>query len=148
MIKVLGNEIKLHEPDPTKDYFVKAFYYNKDCSEKLTLVYHFGDVGYSFDEFRVIKENRTDSSIECMNSIQHFVTGKNIRLGMTKGQLVDSLGYSFVQRSEKDIEVIKYEIDDFEGSDFLKHYGLPLYYGKYRFENNRLISFEFGFEYP
>ena len=103
----------------------------------------------SFNEIQV----RVTSKIpifenKCLAAIPFFLTGKGIKLEITKQELIDSLGDPRETINEKGYTILSYRIDNYEQSDFLKHYNLPCYYGKYIFKNNKLIEFAFGFEYP
>ena len=83
-----------------------------------------------------------------MPSISHFVTGNNIGLGISSGELVNILGKA--QRTDK-IDTknkVVYEIGDFDKSEFLKYYNMPYYYGEYVFIDDKLVKFKFGFSYP
>ena len=83
-----------------------------------------------------------------MPSISHFVTGKNIRPGISSGELINILGKA--QRTDKIYTKNKvvYEIGDFDKSEFLKYYNMPYYYGEYVFIDDKLVKFKFRFSYP
>lgn len=122
---------------------------NMDNTEILTLVSHPGDIRGSFNEFRV--KNISKLSIDCikpLNPISNFVTGKGIHLGISQQELISILGPNFTKNKEGNIVTINYKIDDFNRSSFLKKYNLPVYFGNYYFINDKLVRFEFGFEYP
>jgi hypothetical protein len=45
-------------------------------------------------------------------------------------------------------ELLQYEIRDADNDPDLKAYGYPVYYAEYEFEDDKLVRFRFGFEYP
>lgn len=144
--KILGNP---SEPVESDDDFPILQVCNSNTTEILTLVFHYGDVRDSFSEFRVCNISKTPTNcIMPLKGVDHFVTGKGIRLGISKKELIKILGPGFTETKEGDQITIHYKIDDFETSSFLKEYNLPVYYGSYHLREDKLVKFEFGFEYP
>jgi len=143
---IIGEDIDLIEPS---DFFPHLKVVNKSNTELLILIAHPGSVLNTFNEVIVRKkgEQENGQSIK-MPSISHFVTGNNIRLGISSGELVNILGKA--QRTDK-IDTknkVVYEIGDFDKSEFLKYYNMPYYYGEYVFIDDKLVKFKFGFSYP
>lgn len=143
--EVLGKEIVLNaEAD-----LPYVHYYNKDKTQILTLIFHPGNIKNSFSELNVKKSNpEREKDIHTLKNIKYFVTGKNIKLGIKKNELIKILGEEFTSEVKNGVLMIRYKIDDFKNSEFLKAYNMPIYYGEYKFKNNKLIEFSFGFEYP
>lgn len=136
-------------PKESGDDFPVLHVCNIDKTEVLTLVFHPGDVRGSFSEFRI--KNISKLPIDCIkpyNPISNFVTEKGIHLGIPQEKLINILGPNFTKNKKGNIITIRYKIDDFSRSSFLKKYNLPMYYGDYHFIDGKLVKFEFGFEYP
>lgn len=137
---------QLDDPDSDRP---KAYFCNEDRSEKLTLVYYEGDTAYIVSEFRVERvETRYVDCAQPAQPIARFVTGKGIRLGMTQSEVTRILGRGYNTHPQLDEIVISYRIDDKHESDFLQRHGAPAYYGQYHFVEDRLVRFDFGFEFP
>ena len=143
---VLGKNIRLIERE---NNFPIVPYYNKKKTQLLTLIFHPGSVKDSFSEFKVKRTTTNNNeTIYTLKNIDSFVTGKQIQIGITKKQLIDILGDKFESEVKDGILAIKYKINNFEKSEFLQKYNMPSYYGEYRFINDNLIEYSFGFEYP
>lgn len=136
-------------PIESDDDFPLVQVCNSKTTEVLTLVFHYGSIRDSFSEFRVRNiSNAPANSIMPPKGIDHFATGKGIRLGISKKDLIKILGPGFTEKKEGKQIIIHYKIDNFDQSDFLKKYNMPVYYGSYHFVKDKLVKFEFGFEYP
>ena len=125
-------------------------YYNKNKKQILTLIFHPGCNKNSFNEI-VVRDSIKSSgeTIYHLDTINSFITGKKIEIGLTKRNVLEILGSNFkTELMDRNVEIIEYRIGDFEKSDFLKEYNFPEYYGKYKFINNILVEFSFGFIYP
>ncbi len=78
-----------------------------------------------------------------------FKTESGIKIGMSKKELLEIKGDSFLKKQVNGQEVLSYRIDDFSSSAFLKKYNMPAYFAEYWFTNdNRFFKYKFGFEYP
>lgn len=152
--QVLGDSIPISELAQF-DYDEYAImphisYHNKDKKQILTLIFHPGCNKNSFSEI-IIRDSikSSEETIYYLDTINSFITGKKIELGLSKKDVLDILGSNFkIELMDRNVEIIKYRIVDFEKSDFLKEYNSPEYYGKYKFINNILVEFSFGFTYP
>ena len=141
-----GMKPVLDDPDSDRP---KAYICNKDNSERLALVYYEGDTAYVISEFRM--EQVMTRYIDCSQPetpVEHFVSGKGIALGMQREQLVRILGEPQKIHPQLDETVLIYRIDGKNASGFLQRYGAPAYFGQYHFREDRLIRFDFGFEFP
>jgi len=144
--RVLDTEIKLIESRSDFPYFNVL---NKDKTQVLVLVFHPGNIRNSFSEFRVrpVDPGFNEEAFH-LKKIDSFRTGKNISLGFSKGRVVSILGEGFQEELKGNVKILKYVINNYENSPFLKYYNMPFYYGEYEFKNNKLMKFSFGFEYP
>lgn len=119
----------------------------EDKKQTLTLFFHYGGFKNSFAEFQVKTYSPSDSA--ALLKTTSFVTNSGIKLGISKIKVVSILGNCFKTiQNDKSKEIIKYIINDFEHSSFLKRFNMPIYYAEYEFESDKLIRFRFGFEYP
>jgi hypothetical protein len=141
--KILGDSI--HLDFPAGD-FPQVNFYNKTSSEHLTLFYHYGSIDFTFSEIRVQKTTKPLIKVPTLN-IAHFVTGKNIHIGMIKKELITILGKKYNIEQLGDTVKVSYVIDN-ATSPFLEYYNIHMYYGDYKFKNNVLVEFKYGFPYP
>lgn len=142
-ILIIGNKDKI---DTTEKYH----YYSKTHKQLLTLTQHPGDINYTVSIFKVEYAGTTNDNYRSLE-IGEFSTEKNIKLGISKKQVTAILGncYAVLDSTEKYIEI--YYLIEKSGTSpnrFLDSYNMPLYYASYRFRNDSLKVFEFGFEYP
>ncbi len=151
--QILGNIIPISElaQFDYDDYATMPHvnFYNKQKTQILTLIFYPGDPKNNFSKMIIRKSiNSSDDQIHSLNSINFFITGKSIELGITKEDLVEILGSKNKTESKNEnMEIVKYLISDFKNSDFLQKYNNPEYIGEYKFVNNILIEFAFGFIY-
>lgn len=141
--KIIGidNQIDLNE---------QYHFYSKSKKEILTLNQHPGDVRNDISIFKVKKSDKTDWNLKVLN-IETFESEKGIKLGVTKEFLKNKLGNcnKEILHSDNYIELL-YRIEQPNDSEtkILEKHNIPVYYATYKFLNNKLIEFEFGFEYP
>ena len=127
----------------------QAFILNRDSSEILILTFHAGTSWDRVAEFHIsANKNGTHYRKSFKLNIDIFVTESNIKLKMTKNDLIKIKGRNYNLKKGSDNEIIKYEIDDYLTSKFLGRYNYPEYYEIYTFNKNRLIKIDFGFQYP
>lgn len=127
----------------------QARYYNRHKSEALTLILHPGAARNEFSEFRVTYAHSLSESATFQETkLSHFTTGKGVKLGLEERTLRQILGNTASRAVEGNIVVLRYRLDNFDSSQFLRHYNMPIYSGEYRFRNGKLFEFSFGFEYP
>lgn len=119
---------------------------SKDSKQRLTFYFHPGSVKNEFSEFKV---NYVDQKVrnEFVNEELEFVTESGIKLGMNAGELKTIKGEPDSITNNETI-TFHYRIKDYQNSEFLKIYNMPIYYADYKFKNDYLIEFRFGFEYP
>ncbi|KFF03539.1 hypothetical protein [Flavobacterium reichenbachii] len=125
------------------------FYSNRE-DETLTLIQHPGDSKYQISIFKI--ENSTKESLNYRKiKADAFKTGKGIKLGMSKNDIVKILGkcYAPIDSTKGYIELYyTIELPNDSKSKLLEKNNMPSYYASYKLWNNKLQKFEFGFEYP
>ncbi|MBK9522515.1 MAG: hypothetical protein IPO13_13070 [Rhodocyclaceae bacterium] len=143
--QVLGVDIPF---DKNADLPVATFS-SADGRQFLTVSSHPGGLG-EISEFRVSSSPGKNLVARRIASRDAFVTGKGIRLGLTKSQLVSRLGAPLRTKGNGNFVTLEYRIEDTEQnpSKFLRFYNMPIYYGSYTFKNNYLVAFKCGFDYP
>jgi len=130
----------------TDEPFYNTSVFSSDKKQRLTLYFHPGSIRKEFSEFKVEYANQVEqNAITTNDSI--FETESGIKLGMSISDLRLIKG-DLHGVTNNEMTVLHYKIDDFENSDFLKKYNMPVYYAEYIFMNGYLIKFSFGFEYP
>lgn len=133
----------LREKTNSKPYIQFASQYN---TQTLTLYLHPGSKKDEFAEFEVTYFRESDSAIR-IGEID-FYTNNGIMLGINRSALPKFIGDCFESIKENNTEILYYQLNDFENSDFLRRYNYPEYYAEYEFRNDSLIRFKFGFNYP
>ncbi len=140
-MRVLGpDDIRTVIVDPMTDFPWYVFA-SRDNKQLLSLRHHAGDFGHSFREMEV-KYGRHDRKPVKLH-VWEFVTGKGVKLGVTRRSVVGRFGPCFSSVSNGGAETIRYEIND-QTSDFLKANKLDRYYAEYEFRRGRLVRFQFG----
>lgn len=141
-----GAQVQWDDPDSDRP---KAFICNADRTEKLTLVYYEGDTAYIISEFRVDPvETRYVDCVQPPKTIDRFVSGKGVQLGMTRSEVTHLFGNDYNEHPQLGEVVISYRIDNKNESDFLQHHSAPAYFGQYHFKQDKLVRYSFGFEFP
>ena len=111
---------------------------------------HPGDGYNEVSIFEVGCSNKISKGDNFLN-YDNFTTEKGIKLGLTKNQIVAAFGncYHTKDRIELGIKTIyRIELPQDTKNDFLTNQNMPIYYVEYQFKKDKLIRFEFGFEYP
>jgi hypothetical protein len=120
---------------------------NTEASQFFKLAFHPGSMRNAFSIFEVGSLTRTiDKQHSTTLKTKEFVTENGVKLGISKQDIIEKKGTSFEKLKGNSI---RYVLDDFENSPFLKRYNTPVYFAVYEFDrNNLLIKYTFGFEYP
>ena len=122
----------------------------QDKRQILSVTVHPGDY-YSQVSIFQVKYSDSKNLKTTSLSIDNFSTEKNIKLGLTKKEVVSMLGhcYSASDSTNKGIS-ISYRLENPQDSrtKLLERQNMPIYYAIYIFRNDKLVEFEFGFEYP
>ena len=141
---------KVIEDKDQIDEFGQYHFYSNMESETLTLIQHPGDSKYQISIFKV--ENSSKESFNYRKfKADAFKTGKWIKLGMSKSDIVKILGkcYAPIDSTKGYIELYyTIELPNDSKSKLLEKNNMPSYYASYKLWNNKLQKFEFGFEYP
>ncbi len=140
--KILGKSTKL-KPQSNK-------FYSSNKNQILTLVVYPGGNYNDVSLFKVSYSKNENQNFRILNE-DIFQSEKGIHLGIDKDKIVAKLGKCYkIKDSVKNKLTLHYEIrikNDNTG-EFLHRYNMPFYYANYTLKNDRLIHFEFGFEYP
>jgi uncharacterized protein YpmB len=142
------NEIKLRTPETVEKVFGQGKNYvdqnddetevvNDDGKQLLTMIFYPGGTTNDFYAFRV-SYNTKDLKPNLKIKTKDFVTGKNIKLGLTENQVESKLGAPIKISTENGLTIWNYETEDKD----------DLYFGRYDFKDGKLIQFWFGEEYP
>jgi len=118
--------------------------------QMLSVTVHPGD---SYSAISIFKVAPAGSSIQSstLQTINNFKTEKKIQLGVTKNELLKKLGDCYtVSDSTSNSITINYRLEQPQDSKtkLLERQNMPIYYATYEFRKNKLMVFEFGFEYP
>lgn len=142
--RILGKNIwdKLFE---SKGHLPRIEVLNKDRTQLLRLIFHYGGAKNSVDEFEIIK---IDSLYKIPQkaivlSCRGFVSGKKISLGMNRNEVTKILGVGYKLSSKDGMEQLYYSLDSKSG--FVKRYNQFEYYIKCVFKDGVLIKYSFGF---
>lgn len=142
------NEINLRTPETVvralghgKNYMDESDYetevINSDGKQLLTLIFYPGGTINDFYAFRV-SYNTKDLEPTLKIQTQDFVSGKNIKLGLTENQVKKILGKPAKIKTKNGLTIWTYETGDMD----------DLYFGRYDFKDGKLIQFWLGEEYP
>ena len=99
------------------------------------------EVGY--EESSPVTQNKTN--------ISEFMSEKGIKLGLTHNEVVNILGECYTTVTDSnDVKVIEYKLEPPKDtkSRLMYRVNMPVYVAKYCFSKEKLLLFEFGFEYP
>ncbi len=107
----------------------------------IQFIVHPGSLKYEVSEIKIIADPNRKLPISYLGSA---ITQKGICLGMSMEELITKLGKP--KPNSRLSDILEYEAENDTG--ILAEYNMPIYYGKYTFKQNKLISFSFGFEYP
>lgn len=154
VLTILGNKISVSELSEYQynEYtnMPHAIYCNADSTQILYLIQHPGSEANCFSQF-IVTQNSEEIREEftCLKAVKEFKTGKSIKLGMEKQELIQILGDDF-EKIEKNgnTTILNYSITNFDSNEFLQDYNMPFYSGKYTFQDGVLSEFSFGFKYP
>lgn len=151
---IVGGKIKIGELMPKEIIQNKLKYFSND---ELVLLSNkkqdeFAIIDFccgGFGEIQRITVSDTnpypDAPINKIN-ISSFFSEKSIHLGDTREKLFKTFGFPSVSKKENRKNIYFYLLD--ENNKFVARYNMSAYYEKYTFYKNKLISIEFGFEYP
>ena len=141
--KLLNDRDKLDN----KEYY---HFYSILDRETLSMKQHPGDGKHQISTFKVEKSDKANYGYRKIN-VASFETEKGIKLGMTKNKIIEKLGHCFeIIDSTKIYIELYYKIESPNDSKtkLLERQNMPSYFASYKFCYNKLVKFEFGFDYP
>jgi hypothetical protein len=142
-IAIIGNK-------DNADTLGEYHYYSNFESETLTLTQYPGDAKFQISILKVETSTKASFGYRQLN-VASFKTEKGIKLGMNKKQIIEKLGncYAPIDSTDGYIEIY-YRIESPKDTDskLLEKNNMPMYYASYKLWNDKLVQYEFGFEYP
>ena len=120
---------------------------SSDGSQHLTFFFYYGDGSDSYAAMRVDRSRPATVRDTLPDKVFH--SGEGVVLGMSKTEVIAKLGecYSIYQGTHGR-DLLTYSIKDLAHSEFLNSYNMPSYYACLEFEDDKLIDYRFGFDYP
>lgn len=129
--------------------FPYVYLTNKNKTQYLKLTFYPGSNKNEFSFFEVGKiQNYKDNKPDKVIKLDNFITGQGIKLGLSKRNLIDIMGNDYISKKINEYEILIYTLDNYNESNFLQRYNFPSYKAKYKFKNNSLVYYSFGFKYP
>jgi len=132
--------------------FPELIIFNKDKTQKLTLLFYPGSEKNNVSYFILEKSNKELKGDNVFDlEIENFKTNNDVTLGVEsefiKNKYLSNEIKLNIEGNKDGSKILSYFIDDFE-HPFLKEYNMTIYSAKYYLANDKLIKIEFGFEYP
>jgi hypothetical protein len=124
---------------------------NESDREYLLAYQYEGNTENAFSCFEIgYVEDDEIISLEKSNQTQetYFQTESGLRLGLSLEEVTQIKGREYVKQKSGDYTVLRYKIDDFENSNFLKKFNFPEYFIEIKLRNNIVANLKFGFSYP
>jgi len=118
---------------------------NNTKTESLRLIFHYGGSKNSVDEFEIagIDKSYKIPKQAIVLATATFITGNNIRLGMSKEEVVKILGAGYKSNVKGKAEELLYTLNNKSG--FVRRYNQYEYYIRCLFRNGVLLKYSFGF---
>ncbi len=141
--KILGKKIILNQ---NNDYV----FTNRSTGNKITLTQFEGDSKNQFSKILVEEKDLKNEKLDSKN-IGIIQTNNGIKLGISKEELISKLGkcYAPIDSTKKGIQLYYYfETHPNSKENILTKNNLLAYSATYTFWKNKLVAFQFGFEYP
>lgn len=117
---------------------------NRNRTQVMTLFQYPGAEDFSFSQVSVTEQTPSTELPLFPGAPTRFVTSLGIRIGATRSDVKALLG---VPTKESDDELI-HQLTEETAASWLARHRMPEYLASYRFQNDRLVAFEFGFPYP
>ena len=133
--------------DDRKD-MPRVYFFNADSTEILTAYFHYGDGQGAYSELLVT--TAFSGPIRSGLPIKRFVSGRGIALGMSEKEVRKIFGEPghWGQRTDNSVD-LTYSMRDPSALGYLQRCNSPVYYARFSFsDEDRLIGYRFGFEYP
>lgn len=141
--KIIGKNTKL-EGDTTHTF------YSNDKKQALKLTVHPGDFYSQVSKFNISYSKDSGFKSRGLN-FKEFKTEKEIKLGVSKQQIIEKLGKCYVIKdsTKESLELFyRIELPNDSKTKLLRSNNMPIYYASYKFRKDKLYEFEFGFIYP
>jgi hypothetical protein len=126
--------------------------FRNESDREYLLVYQYeGNTENAFSCFEIgYVEDDEIISLEKSNQTQetYFQTESGLRLGLSLEDVTQIKGREYVKQKSGDFTVLRYKIDDYENSNFLKKFNFPEYFIEIKLRNNIVTNLKFGFSYP
>lgn len=120
---------------------------SSDGSQCISFFFYYGDVLNNYAAMRLSRSRPINVRDTLPNSLSRSGTG--VALGMSKADVITKLGTCYsIYYGEHGRELLYYAIKDFDHSEFLDRYNMPSYFSLLEFDQDKLIEYRFGFDYP
>lgn len=130
------------------DGYIHFEYTNSTGTEILDLIRYPGGTKYAFYEIEVRALAAGAGGKLPRIAVPSFVSGKGIRLGLTRRALIDLIGEPSAEHRLRGRDTLKYTCSNATRCPTLKTVNMPSYEGRYVFSGDRLIEFSIGYPYP
>jgi len=134
-------------PESERNSFPCAYFLNINSTEYLAIYHYPGDLKDEFSLFEVGYYTKMPDTMINPTNYGFFVTENKIKLGITKRELLKIKGSADTTFQDGEVKIMRYVIND-SNSPFLKKYKMPSYFAEYYIEQDKLVKFRFGFDYP
>lgn len=115
-------------------------------TEYLNCYFAEGNKNIKFQIFEIgLLNNSSDSADKTCFITMKFQTESGINLGLNKNELVKIKGENFAYSNDS---IVRYEINNFDKSAFLKAYNMPEYFLECSIENSKIYKIKYGFSMP
>ncbi|MFT4093014.1 MAG: hypothetical protein QM640_05190 [Niabella sp.] len=145
----LGKNVwELHEYE-AKNELPKIECYNKDQTQILRLYFHYGGTKNESAGFQILKmpKGYAGNKKNIRTTQLKFVSALGIYPEISKKDFIKKIGSRYDRKFKNGKEIITYYTNNQDATVFKEYNGVG-----YRvtgiFQNNRLIDYSFGFEYP
>lgn len=144
VIRQVGNTAWKHAITNTTQY-PRLILRSADNKQQLELIQHYGNPDYNVSEFKLSYVDSKDTSTRYIKTnFTSFESGKKIKLGMTVAQVQQIWGSNGQLLRSNSKSIVQYRI---KSGSYLQRHSKTLYYATYTFQNDKLISFSYGFDY-
>jgi hypothetical protein len=136
---------KGHQRD---DGYIHFEYANSTGTEMLGLVLYPGSVQNNFYQIEVKVLSPHSGRRWPRLAVPSFVSGKGVRLGLTRNAIENLLGRPTTVRTGRGKETLSYKCSSAKRCRTLTLVNMPSYQGRYVFSGDKLVEFSVGYPYP
>jgi len=145
-VRAFGNITPLLNHDSA---FPDVYFLGSSGEQYLRMIILPGSTINSVSQFEVgYSSSLSNKNNKRPSNFPSFVTENKTRLGITKDELVTIKGDKYTEIKKDNAIIVRYVLNDFDNSSFLRRYNMPVYFAEYWIQENKLIRYRFGFEYP